>query len=243
MIADEDDEDMSDYQVVRGEFLGGRTPVSMTFKENCVRFSLPAIRALDVFHVEMLIEPIGGYFAVRPGDQKESHSLCWARKRYGKLERTNIQAGGFIDTIYDLFNWNRKLTYRINGSCLEKDGEKLLFFDVKHTEILIPKHYAKVKHVYGPSAPRGSIVAYKKEWGGEYGDTYYGDKFLNPINKFTEADEWKIKSEGVTAIESPIQMRDRDHIKEDIDRVRAEIARDLKKGDDENDGDKDGSDE
>ena len=234
VAVDGNDEDMSDYQVVRGEFLGGRTPRTMTFRGNCVRFSKPAIQTLDSFHIEMLIEPLGAYIAIRPGDPNESHSLCWGRIRYEKLENLNVQAKGFIDTLYDLFDWNRLLTYRVNGSFLEKDEEKLLFFDIKHTEILIPSHYAKVKEVFGQKIPRGSVVAYKKEWGGRYGDTYYGDKFLNPVNRFTEADEWNIQDEGITAIESPIQMRDREHIKEDIDRLKTEISREIKEETDGN---------
>lgn len=232
VIADETDEDMSDYQVVRGEFLGGRTPITITFKENYVKFSVPAIRALDVLHIQLLIEPLGGYLAVREGKPNDGHCLCWGKKRGEKIENKLINSSGFIDMIYELFDWNRKLTYRINGVFLEKGEEKLLFFDVKHTEILIPRHYARVKKNYGKNIPGGSIVAYKKEWGGEYGDTYYGEKFLDPVNIFNDTDDWDIQDEGYTAIEPPIQLRNKKELKEDIDRISREIKEDPDGADD-----------
>lgn len=223
VIADENDEDMSDYQVVRGEFLGGRTPITITFKENTVKFSIPAIRALNVMNIELLIEPLGRYLAVREGKAGDNHSLNWGRIRNNKVENKLINGSGFIDMIYDLFEWNRKIAYKVNGTFLEKNGEKLLFFDVKHTEILIPKHYARIKKNYGKNVPGGSIVAYKKEWGGEYGDTYYGDKFLDPVNVFNETQEWGIQDEGITAIEPPILIKNKKELKEDIDKICKEI--------------------
>ena len=223
--ADPDDIDMSDVEVVRGEFLGGRTPITVTFKDNEVRFSIPAIREMDTFHIEMLIEPLGGYLAVRKGKPDDSQSMCWAKKRAGKIEKKSINASGFIDMIYDLFSWNRKLTYRVNGVLLEKNEEKVLFFDVKHTEILIPKHYATVKEYYGQKMPTGSIVAYKKEWSSSFGDSYYGSRFLDPTQEFNKTNKWDIQKKGIVANEPAIKIRDRDELQADIDRLTDEIKK------------------
>ena len=219
-----DDVDMSDVEVVRGEFLGGRSPVTVTFKDKEVRFSVPAIRQMNTYYIEMLIEPLGGYLAVRNGEAEDSHSMCWAKKKQGKMQKRSINASGFIDAIYDLFSWNRKLTYRINGVYLEKNGEKLLFFDVRHTEILIPKHYATVKEYYGQKIPTGSIVAYKKEWASSFGDNYYGNCFLAPTQSFENTDRWNIGKKGIVAVEPAIKIRGRSELKEDIDRLKKEIA-------------------
>ncbi len=223
VVADENDEDMSDCQVVRGEFLGGRTPITITFKNNSVRFSVPAVKYLDTYNIELLVEPLGGYLAVREAGPGESHSIIWAMEKQEKKTNKLINAAGFIDTIYDLFGWNRKLTYRINGTFLEKRKDKVLFFDVRHTEILIPRHYARVREVYGVSIPAGSVVAYKNEWGGSYGDSYYGDRFLNPLNEFMNNDSWKIQEKGVRANEPIVTLRNREELMDEIKRLSAEI--------------------
>ena len=227
--------DMSEYEVVRGEFLGGRTPVTMTFKDNEVRFSLPAIKMMDVSNIEMLIEPLGGYLAVRKGMEDDSHSICWCGKKMGKTVKKSVTIPGFVNAVYELFSWNRKLTYRINGVFLEKDNERVLFFDVRHTEILIPKHYATVKEYYGQNIPRGSIVAYKKEWADSYGDSYYGNRFLSPVNVFENTEKWDIGHKSIVALEPKIRIRNREELKEDIDNLMEDIYGDNT-GKDSNEG-------
>lgn len=215
--------DMSDCEVVRGEFLGGRTPVTVTFRDNSIRFSLPAIRMMEASHVELLIDPLGGFMAVRKGKEDDSHSVCWSARKRGKTVKRIVNASGFIDMIYDLFSWNRKLTYRINGVFMEKDKEKVLLFDVRHTEILIPKHYAAVKEYYGQKMPQGSIVAYKKEWVESFGDSYYGNCFLSPVNVFDDTEKWDIGCAGTVALEPKIKIRDREELKGDIDSIMEDI--------------------
>ncbi len=239
VVADENDEDLSDYQVIRGEFLGGRTPITITFKNNSIKFSNPAVMSLDTYNIELLIEPLGGYIAAREIKAGESHSLSWAMKKKGRKVNRSVNASGFIDTIYELFGWERRLTYRVNGVFLEKGNDRVLFFDVKHTEILIPKHYAKAKEAYGIKIPTGSIVAYKKEWAGSYGDSYYGDRFLSPLNNFKDIDNWKIQEKAVRATEPVITLRDRRELMDEIKILSKEIEGNKKNKEEAEDGNND----
>ncbi len=225
------EEDLSDYEVVRGEFLGGRMPATITFKGREVKFSMSAIRKMDTEYVEMLIEPVGGYITVRTGAPNDSHSVCWCATKEERLVKRPINATGFIDAVFDLFLWNRDLIYRINGVFLEKGKEKLLFFDVKHTEILIPREYALPADPGDHERPRGSIVSYKKEWGRSFGDSYYGSRFLSPVNIFKSADRWNVGQKAIVALEPAIRLKDREELQCDIDRLIKDIGIADKEGD------------
>lgn len=218
------EEDMSDYEVVRGEFISGRRPLTITFKEKEVIFSMSAIRKLDVAYVEMLMEPVGGYLAVRAGKADDGQSVCWRHMKQGKMVRKRINARGFIDAVYDIFSWNKKLTYRVHGVFMEKDRERVLLFDIKHTVILIPKHYARIVFADDQRKQRGCVVAYKKEWANGFGDSYYGNMFLSPVNRFINMDKWDISGEAVVALEPKIRIRDREELKDDIDGLIRDIT-------------------
>ena len=226
------EEDLSDYEVVRGEFLGGRDQITITFKGKEVLFSMSAIRKMDMEYVEMLIDPIGGYIAVRKGEAKGCHSIFWCSIKNGKYIKRPVNAAGFIDVVRELFSWNKELNYRINGVFLERKDERLLFFDLRHTEILIPRQYATA---IGPDGkqPWGSVVAYKKEWLGSFGDSYYGSKFLSPVNIFKDTNKWNVEQKAVVAIEPKIRLKDREELQVDIDRLMQDISSDGKEENDE----------
>ena len=193
---------------------------------------MSAIRKMDMEYVEMLIDPIGGYIAVRKGEAKGSHSICWCSIKHGKYIKRPVNAAGFIDVVQELFSWNKELNYRINGVYLEQKDEKLLFFDLRHTEILIPRQYATATGPDGKQ-PWGSVVAYKKEWASSFGDSYYGSKFLSPVNVFKDTNKWNIGQKAVVAIEPKIRLKDREELQGNIDRLMQDISSDGKEEDDD----------
>ena len=218
------EEDLTDCEVVRGEFFEGRDNIAVTFKDKEVLFSMSAIRKMEVFWVEMLIDPVGGFIAVRPGSVDGSHSVRWSDVKQEKLVRKKINATGFIDAVYELFSWNMELEYRLQGVLLEKKAERLLLFDIRHAQILIPKEYADVVSPVQSGKQRGYVVAYRKEWMDRFGDSYYGSLLLSPVNCFLNCDKWNIGEKSVVALESGIHIRDRQELKEEIDELINDIA-------------------
>ena len=115
-----------------------------------------------------------------------------------------------------MFSWNRELTYRIHGVFLERLGEKVLLFDIRHLEILIPYTYARIVPPGDKKKYRRCVVAYKKDRTGAFGDSFYGNCFLSPSIVFTDAEKWDIGIEAVTALEPVIRLRDREELKGNI---------------------------
>ena len=218
------EEDLSNCEVVRGEFFEGRDHITVTFKDKEVLFSMPAIRKMNVSYVEMLIDPVGGYIAVREGSADGSYSVCWSGEKQGKPVRKKINAAGFIDAVYDLFSWNRELTYRLYGVFLEKESERVLLFDIRSTQILIPKEYADVATQVKNGMQRKFVVAYRKEWADRFGDSYYGNLLLSPANHFIDTDRWDIGRESITAFESGIRIRDREELRGEIEGLISDIS-------------------
>ena len=98
------------------------------------------------------------------------------------------------------------------------------FADIRHLEILIPHTYARVVSAGSQIKHRRRIVAYRTDMTGSYGDTFYGNCLLSPVNSFMETDKWDVGVKAVAAIEPAIRIREREELKGDINGILRDIS-------------------
>jgi site-specific DNA recombinase len=139
--ANEGDFDLRGYEIAHGQFFDTPGRISVTFSNDEIKFTMAAIRKLEASHtVELLIHPEKRLLAVRPVSKDAVNAITWSRMVNGKLSPKPISGTACLPTIFKLLGWKDECKYRLLGAIKRKDNEQILIFDLKDTEVLIPRY-------------------------------------------------------------------------------------------------------
>ena len=199
--ASDGDFDLRNFEVVRSQFFDTKNRVCVTFKNNSYNFSTAAIRKLPPSeYVEILINPLTQEMAVRttkPADNK--YAIKWASKKAGEYSQRNIPCAAYINTVFNLFGWNDKCRYRINGGIRKNGDEKVLTFDMSETVIFVPYDTLpeeEVKDLMGAiGSTKKTFRAYPKSWVKNFGEDYYTQQTFQPLGTASDNAGAEIRAE------------------------------------------------
>lgn len=220
----EGDFDLRGYEIAHGQFFDtpGRSIVTIANDE--IRFNMPAIRKLESSHtVELLIHPEKKLLAVRTVSKEAVNAVTWSKLSNGKLIPKSVSGTACLPTIFKLLGWKDECKYRLLGAAKKKGKEQFLIFDLKETEILIPRYVidqaGSEKGTDPDLAPftsknSESILAYPQEWGDSFGGDYYAHAKAETRD---DSSPWDITKESEPYKEPDIKVTDRATIESEIE--------------------------
>lgn len=226
--ANEGDFDFRGFEIARSQFFDNANKITVTFSIDGYTFSTAAIRKLNsTQYVEILINPITYKIAVRITSKNNKYAIRWVSRQNGTLYPNKIKAAAYINTIYELFGWNEKCRYRINGVLNDKGDKKLLLFDVTETEIFIPYDSLPKERIENEmkliGSTKRSVKAYPEKWVKNFGNDYYVQQDFETycIDKQTKLNDEMIKK--YTSI-NDINVKSHSELKENIDNIINKIS-------------------
>lgn len=196
--------DLRGFEVTRSEFLDTHRRPRVTFGDKKICFSAECVRQIGgTGHAELLADPIGKRFAVRPTDAKNRNAVRIARPSEAGFQPRDIAASAFSDTLFALFGWAPTHKYQITGVRWKKGEELAYIFDTTDAEALIrPGAISNAETppcdaALQPLASAGKhIRAIPKEWTTSFGKQFYlYEQDTAALGRQSEKD-WKLRLEG-----------------------------------------------
>lgn len=196
--------DLRGFEVTRSEFLDTHRRPRVTFGNKKICFSAECVRQIGgTGHAELLADPIGKRFAVRPTDAKNRNAVRIARPSEAGFQPRDIAASAFSDTLFALFGWDPAHKYQITGVRWKKGEELAYIFDTTDAEALIRQgaivnaETPPCDAALQPLASEGKhIRAIPKEWTTSFGKQFYlYEQDTAALGRQSEKD-WKLRLEG-----------------------------------------------
>lgn len=198
------DFDLRGFEITRSEFLDTHHRSRVTFGNKKICFNTECVRQIGGSgYAELLADPIGKRFAVRPADAKNRNAVRIASPSETGFYPRNIAASAFSETLFALFGWVPIHKYQITGVRWQKGEELAYIFDTADAEALI--HPGTISNAetapcdvtLQPLASAGKhIRAIPKEWTTSFGKQFYlYEQDAAALERQSEED-WELRLEG-----------------------------------------------
>lgn len=196
--------DLRGFEVTRSEFLDTHHRPRVTFGDKKICFSAECVRQIGgTGHAELLADPIGKRFAVRPTDAKNRNAVRIARPSEAGFQPRDIAASAFSDTLFALFGWDPAHKYQITGVRWKKGEELAYVFDTTDAEVLIRQgaisnaETPPCDAALQPLASAGKhIRAIPKEWTTSFGKQFYLYEQDAAALGCQSEEDWKLRLDG-----------------------------------------------
>ena len=196
--------DLRGFEVTRSEFLDTHHRPRVTFGDKKICFSAECVRQIGgTGHAELLADPIGKRFAVRPTDAKNRNAVLIARPSETGSQPRDIAASAFSDTLFALFGWDPAHKYQITGVRWKKGEELAYVFDTTDAEVLIRQgaisnaETPPCDAALQPLASEGKhIRAIPKEWTTSFGKQFYLYEQDAAALGCQSEEDWKLRLDG-----------------------------------------------
>lgn len=196
--------DLRGFELTRSEFLDSRRRPRVTFGSKKICFNVECVRQIGgTGYAELLADPIGKRFAVRPADEKNRNAVRIASPSATNFYPRDIAASAFSKTLFALFGWTLNRKYQITGVRWQKDGDLAYIFDTANAEALIRpgtisnEETALCDAALHPLASVGKhIRAIPKEWTTSFGRQFYLYEQDAAALEHQNEESWKLRLEG-----------------------------------------------
>ena len=233
------DFDLSDFEVVRSQFVTSTKKVTLTFSPNKITFSSESLKKLDSLFIEMLVQPDSFLFVVRPTTPDNRNAVQWAKMKNEKKYTRPIAGSAFLPNLYALFGWDIQCKYRISGVKRKKGNEEILIFNLQEMEILIPNSTFEdsdpdsdiATPVFdddiAPLSANNNFVAYPEEWSDNFGSKYYQQNSTAEIFPFDESSEWNTQISATSYDPEPLSLSSPSEIAHGIKSIIKDIKQEV----------------
>lgn len=199
------DFDMRGFEITRSEFFDSHRRPYAVFQDKQIKFSTDCVRKLGKNNmVEFLVNPREMKFAVRTVAKDSRHAVACSRVSNGIYYPKTISCAAYMDTLYQIFEWNSDFKYRVTGTLFQKENEAVYLFNMSDAEVFI-KPYLMAgaaesdapKNEIKPLSVSGTRVrAVPREWMSSFGNQYYLHQHIFPPVESQSENDWKIRLEG-----------------------------------------------
>lgn len=124
------------YQVVRGEFLSRINMPAICFDGG--RLSVNAVclnKMPDVRFVQFLVNRSERKLVLRSCGEDEKDAFLWCNEKNGKRLSRKIVCRLFIAKLTDLMDWKTDKRYRVTGTLIKTNSERLMLFELNCAEV------------------------------------------------------------------------------------------------------------
>ena len=217
--------DLRGFEVARTQFFCARDRVFVSMSKKSIWFSNLAIKKLPgVREVELLIHPVEKMFAVRATTTEDRNHMVWRRDTEERVICKNIGGVAFLPTVFSIMGWELDCRYRIMGQLQEHDGARMLLFDLKEAEMMIPSSLLKTEEtgISESELERAkTVVAYPEKWKEGFGNGYYQQR--GPGEE--TIDKWAIDIVGTPVKTTDINATDSETLESEISKMISEMEK------------------
>lgn len=182
-IANSGDFDLRGYEIARSQFFNISNKLTVTISLKKIKFGLACIKKLDCQSVEILVHPTEMIMLVRSAPLSSRNFFQWRIHNSDRLVSREISVSSITPCLFNLFGWNSDYKYSLTGIFFEKGDNKVLLFNLRETEFIIPTE-SDTQQTYQvnaidertntktPSA-KNSFRTFPKDWNNNFGRSYY----------------------------------------------------------------------
>ena len=169
-------QDFLGAEIIRVQSFASASKTSVSISPSGLRFSVACIRKFpETEYVELKVHPHEKMLAIVPCTQRHKNKIRWAKIHEEGISVRAVSAGAFLDTLYELFDWESGKRYRLRGEILQNGKEITALFDARKPEIF------------------SSRYEFEMPWATSFGDDFLAYKNSHPSgvkikSKFYEFD-------------------------------------------------------
>ena len=209
--------DLRGYEIARAQFFDIPEKLTVSLSVSHISFNGICVKKMDSApYIEMLIEPINGFLAVRKSNIDAKNSIFWLTMGKKGSYPKNISGKAFLKTIFEIFSWNTNYKYRLRGVIMNnEEHEPTIIFNLLEPEVMIPRDIICDTKESSDTVHSKSktVCAYPEEWSDGFGNEYYAH-LKNGLSGTLLIDE-----KGKTYINEQAEITDKKIIKETIDSI------------------------
>lgn len=204
--------DLTGYQIVRAQFFSTMTNPAMTISNGRLRFNASCLRKFDhVEYVELLLNTVQRCIAIRPCTKENPNAIRWGRLKNSRWCATEVSCRGLAKTLFDIMEWEENTRYRFRGEFMEKDGERMMLFEldepemIKIEEIVLPPTEPEessaeeetpsddsLATVHEEVIVKKKMLVYPPEWADSFGRPVTSIACVNVLTQRHYAKQWDV---------------------------------------------------
>jgi len=170
-------EELRSFEVVRTENMTAALRPKVIINYEYISFNKACVNLFpNTQYVNILIDRVKFRIIVLPAHQYAKDALRWCNVRDGEVRRRDCTAKKFGEKMYDMMQWIKENRYRVIAYYQEVDGVKLLVFNLRECEMVVPEY---VTLPNGKTVKRGRVIL-PEDWTG-FGMAHEDHKKANDV--------------------------------------------------------------
>lgn len=164
----DDDFEWTGYQVVRREFFSHTFEPMLKFNYNSICFNAACIRKLpSAMFVQVLVNRQTKQLLVKEctEDAKDAVRWCLPDIKSGKRKPREVKGTIFTGMIFDMMGWSVNYRYKLLGTVISVNSERIVVFRLEDCETYIPVE----KNEDGSPKKMGRKPHYPSAWKDSFG--------------------------------------------------------------------------
>ena len=200
-----------EYEHFDGYEMPPRTQFSMlkkpavSIKYGKLTFNMAAIHLFEgIKNVLPMVNRQKKRLAIVPCTEEESASVEWARQKGDIWVNKTVTSLDFVETIFQIMEWNRECRYKVLGRLVNSDRGLILVFDLEEFIMFGPKKEEYVDPATGETKKR-QVKYYPDFYKNRIG-RYYNDYIvMHQMSLFEDTESY---SDGSDLAAKPVSMDD-----------------------------------
>lgn len=229
VVAQDGDFDFRGYEIARSQFFDTKNKLTLRFSISQIQFGKACVRKFDnAQYVELLVHPLHHLLAVRASTKAVRNSIQWAKLDNNGVLKPRILAGtAYLNTLFDLFDWDPRYKYRLCGVRRQQEKESVIMYDMDETEVFIPEDAleSESESLDHPLIPTGrkSVIGYPPNWAYSFGSNYYTHAQARELATFVEDGTWQLAEQSQPYAPSQLQVTSANEAQMSIQQLMADI--------------------
>jgi hypothetical protein len=174
-------------------------PAIMLQKDE-IKFSMSCVRKMDCDnYVELMVHPLQKKIAIRPTKKENRYAIQWTSGGKTNKESRSISCKAFIETLFQIFDWELDYKYKLFGSVHTEGKESACIFTTTDAGVYIKKEQIISAGIDASgqflSQSGKRVRGFAGDVGKRLGQDYYVEKTMQEMVRQTR-EQWQTRIEG-----------------------------------------------
>ena len=178
---------------------------AVSIKYGKLTFNMAAIHLFEgIKYVLPMVNRQKKRLAIVPCVEEESASVEWARQKGDIWVNKQVASLDFVETIFQIMEWNRECRYKVLGRLVNSDRGLILVFDLEEFIMFEPKKEEYIDPATGETKKRQ--VKYYPDFYKDRIGRYYSDYIvMHQMSLFEDTESY---SDGSDLNAKPVSVRE-----------------------------------